>query len=114
MARELLLILLGNSCWFAYINDVFESGILDCIKVNSVSIKTRARQSWKEIGAMTNVRKSSRKRWAPEEVRYLRKNFGRRKLEELSREMGRDIVSIKIAARALGIVKRKQDVRSGR
>lgn len=115
MARELLLILLGNSCWFAYINDVFESGILDCIKVNSVSIKTRARQPWKEIGAMTsNVRKSNRKRWAPEEVRYLRKNFGRIKLEELSRELGRDISSIKIAARALGLVKTKQDVRSKR
>ena len=78
------------------------------MKVNTVSIKTRARQPWKEIGAMTsNVHKSSRKRWKPEEVRYLRKNFSRITLEELSREMGRDISSIKIAACALGIDKSK-------
>lgn len=51
----------------------------------------------------SNVRKSSRKRWKPEDVRYLRKNYSRRNLEELSREMGRDFASIKIAARALGI-----------
>jgi len=51
----------------------------------------------------SNVSKSSRKRWKPEDVRYLRKNYGRRNIEELSREMRRDLTSIKIAARALGI-----------
>jgi hypothetical protein len=52
-------------------------------------------------------RKLNRKRWTPKEIRYLRKFYGRRKLEELSRKMGRDLTSIKIAARALGIDRSK-------
>jgi hypothetical protein len=76
-------------------------------------METRVLQPRKKVGAVTNnLRKSSRKCWTTDEIRYLRKNYGRRKLEELSREMGRDVVGIKIAARALGIDKSRRDVRS--
>ena len=59
-----------------------------------------------------NKRKINRKRWKPGEIMYLKKNFHKSSLEELSREMGRDVSNIRIAAYALGLMKIKQDVRS--
>jgi hypothetical protein len=67
-------------------------------------MESRARKPANEIGAMTkNKRKLNRKRWTPDEIRYLRNNYSRRKPGELSQEMERDYVSCMIAARALGI-----------
>jgi len=54
---------------------------------------------------MKNRDKASRRHWAPDEIRHLRRNFGKKHLKELSQEMRRSIRSIAIAAQALGLKK---------
>ena len=80
------------------------NGVLDGQEHNS--------HGW-DVEFMTgNGRKTHRKRWTPGEIRYLKKNFSRSSLEDLSQEMKRDLSSIRVAAYALGLVKTKRNVRS--
>jgi hypothetical protein len=46
-----------------------------------------------------------RKRWKPDEIRYLKKYYGKRSVGELSRVMGRSAQKIGIAAKVLGLRK---------
>jgi len=46
-----------------------------------------------------------RKRWTADEIKYLRKHYGKRSVEELSRAMGRSIQKINVAAHVLGLRK---------
>jgi hypothetical protein len=52
---------------------------------------------------MKKKNKTNRKCWGPEEIEYLRKNFHKKILKELSSAMGRSVSSIRIAAHALEI-----------
>lgn len=52
-------------------------------------------------------RKTHRKPWKPQEIRYLRKNFGKTSVEELSKELDRDIASIRVAVYALCLTNTK-------
>jgi len=54
---------------------------------------------------MKNKTKRSRKRWEFDEIRYLRTNYGKTSVKELSKAMGRSVASIRIAAHALGLTK---------
>jgi hypothetical protein len=51
-----------------------------------------------------------RKRWEPDEIRYLRRNYGKKSLKELSRVIGKSVPSIRIAAHALNLTKGKRNV----
>jgi hypothetical protein len=46
-----------------------------------------------------------RKRWTPDEIKYLKKYYGKRSVEELSRAMGRSVKKINVAAHVLGLRK---------
>jgi len=56
---------------------------------------------------MNNESKTYRKRWKPEEIMYLKNNFGRRSLKGLSQATGRSVASIMIAAHTLGLAENR-------
>jgi len=49
--------------------------------------------------------KKPRKRWTAEEVGYLRRNFSRKGVDKLAKELSRPASSVKAAACALGLIK---------
>jgi hypothetical protein len=53
-----------------------------------------------------------RQPWSPREVRYLRRFYGRRPLEEIAVTLDRPVRRVFLAARALGLDKRDERERN--
>jgi hypothetical protein len=71
-------------------------------------------RSWSgDEAIMKNRGKASRRDRAPDEIDHLRRNFGKKSLEELPREMERSVSSITIAAHALSLTKMKRRSTAG-
>jgi len=59
-------------------------------------------------------RKARRKHWTAEEIGYLRRNFSKKNITEIAKELGRTISGVRAAVYALRLKKAKQDVRSNK
>jgi len=57
-------------------------------------------------------RKARRKHWTAEEIGYLRRNFSKKNINEIAKELGRTVPGLKAAVHALRLKKAKQEVRS--
>jgi hypothetical protein len=57
-------------------------------------------------------RKARRRRWTAEEIEYLRRNFSKKNISEIAKELGRTVSGVRAAVYALRLKKAKQDVRS--
>jgi hypothetical protein len=53
-----------------------------------------------------------RRRWSAEEIKFLRRNYGKKNITELAKELGRTVSSVGAAVYALRLRKTKQNVQS--
>jgi hypothetical protein len=56
--------------------------------------------------------KAKRRRWGADEIKYLKRNYGRKSILELAEKLGRTVMSIDAAVSALRLKKPKQDIRT--
>ena len=57
-------------------------------------------------------RKETRRHWSAEEIKFLRRNYGKKNITELAQELGRTVSSVSAAVYALRLKKTKQNVQS--
>ncbi len=57
-------------------------------------------------------REVRRKPWTADEIKYLKRNFSKKSITELSQELGRTVSGIRTAVYALRLTKATQDVPS--
>jgi hypothetical protein len=50
---------------------------------------------------------AKRRRWSADEIKYLRKNYGKKNILELAQKLGRNVMSVEAAVAALCIKKTK-------
>lgn len=55
--------------------------------------------------------KVKRRRWSADEIKYLRRNYGKKDILELAQKLGKNVMSVDVAVRALCLKKSKQDIR---
>jgi hypothetical protein len=54
---------------------------------------------------------AKRRHWSADEIRYLRRNYGKKNILELAQKLGRNVMSVDAAVCALCLKKSNQDIR---